>query len=247
MGEGTLSGSLSRPILPSEEVVERLRSYYENEGSAEFTLKLEAVNTTLSFNFTLNSTYPLRAPQAQLLPEEKLGSEAEEFKELLDTLGSVARRFEVLPSKGTVKLTFTENRVDYYIVTPKIRARNATSPSDTLKALLEAADELRKLSSRLAESEEQAKQAEEFFEKLYSLPVKLEPMEGVKVDRANVTFRELAKVKAELVEETTTTPGASVATTTLQAKAPSTSMELALAGVAALIVAGVLVILLRRR
>ncbi len=196
-------------------------------SDSSVSLKLSVSTTTLNFEFSLDTTMSpteilelikklqiLRTPSVPTNITIPAAEEEEAMKMMKEYAGYLADTFEPLPSKASIRLELSPTQTIYTVVSPKIRAKGAETPADTLAALKEAVIKLGDIASKYAKPGEEPQKD---IEKVLGARVTLEAgEEGIKISQTQTEFRNVDQVTVE-VETTTTTPagGGGISSTTM--------------------------------
>ncbi|WFO75465.1 hypothetical protein J4526_00765 [Desulfurococcaceae archaeon MEX13E-LK6-19] len=202
------------------------------EGFMEINTVFSLKNSSLKMYFELNTTYPPEVAEEKIgeysslnmtwvpgsielpgwIPFNKTMDivESEEFQEFIAfqmaTAGLIAyaaEEFEVLPSSGSIELSFNNGVMEYSIETPKIRAKGAETPKDTLNALVEFFETYKQLVKSNSVLEEMY--GEEVDEMLEKTATVTPGDENVEVEPSTVKLKDLSKVNVTVSETETST------------------------------------------
>ena len=189
-------------FIPSDSSVTLRLSVSATEGvSFEFSL-----DTTLSPTEILELVKKFQILRTPSMPANMTmpAQEEEAMKMMKEYAGYLADTFEILPSKSSISLEFSPSQTAYTIVSPKIRAKDAKTPADTLAALKEAVIKLGEIASKYAKPGEEPQKD---IEKVLSAKVTLEAAEeGIRISQAQTEFKNVDQVTIEVGTTTTTTP-----------------------------------------
>ncbi len=218
--------------VSKEEVLNSFNKSF-TEGSMEVNTVFSLKDSSLKMYFELNTTYPPEVAEEKLTEYSSLNmtlmpksielpgwipfnktediTKSKEFQEFIAfqtaTIGLVtyaAEEFEVLPSSGSIELRFDKGIMEYSIETPKIRAKGAETPKDTLEALEEFFETYRQLvKSNSVLEEVYGKEVDEMLEKTATVTP---GDENVEVEPSTVKLKDLSEVNVT-VSETETTSG----------------------------------------
>ncbi len=181
---------------------------YTMELEMEFTTDRIVINMSLDSTFewsdalkalerAINATqlygYPQSVPSIPVAPPVTPTTTpipSSEVEEVASIIGNITEEYEVLPSDSTMHLSIDNDTVSYAYDTPKIRAKGAENPADTLSSIIATVESLKDtVKDEKVRSE---------LESLYNSNVTLVPEEGVKVSQTTAKFSEANETGIEV-------------------------------------------------
>ncbi len=177
---------LKSDIEPFKEVSVILKS------ASAFT-SLYMINTQLASGFkgAINASERVR-----------IEKELKSYAEYIELLSKTLSRFELLPSNGYLLFKLVKGEAFISFETPKIRAKGAKSPADTLMALARAAINLSNYISKKGERAGKSTVGKALKELIGGKAV-IVGVKGVKVNRREVPLTKLGEVKVIILKVTT--------------------------------------------